>query len=111
MRGSVVLGRCGNVYFLKEEGREISFPEESEPEGDHSSSTLTLVKISNPRRDTPVLEWEYVIAEKGEAHHMGHLTPAISKRGILYVGEDELNAVNSSGAELWTFVPSGASDA
>lgn len=110
VRGSAVLDRRGNVYFVKEEGREISFPEESEPEGDHSGSILTLVKISNPYRGTPVLEWEYVITVAGETHGMGHLTPAISKRDILFVGGDALHAVNSSGTELWTFVPSDASD-
>ena len=110
VRGSAVLDRRGNVYFVKEEGRTVSFPEESEPEGDHSGSILTLVKISNPHRGTPVLEWEYVITVAGETHGMGHLTPAISKRDILYVGGDALHAVDSSGTELWRFVPSAASD-
>ncbi len=105
VRGSAVLDRSGNVYFVKEEGREQSFSDEGYPEGDHSGTTLTLVKISNPRRGTPVLEWEYEITTAGESHDMGHLTPAISKRGILYVGGDMMHAVDSAGRELWTYDP------
>ncbi len=104
VRGNAVLDRSGNVYFVKEEGRTVSFPD-GFPEGDHSGTTLTLVKISNPYRGTPVLEWEYVITVAGETHHMGHLTPAISKRDILYVGGDMLHAVDSTGSELWTYDP------
>ncbi|HJL52757.1 MAG TPA: hypothetical protein QF695_08970, partial [Arenicellales bacterium] len=110
VRGSAVLDRRGNVYFVKEEGREQSFSDEGYPEGDHSGSTLTLVKISNPARGAPVLEWEYEITAAGETYHMGHLTPAITKRGPIYVGGDALHAVSADGDELWTFTPDGSGD-
>ncbi|MDP6314205.1 MAG: hypothetical protein QGF76_08010, partial [Arenicellales bacterium] len=110
VRGSAVLDRRGNVYFVKEEGREQGFSDEGYPEGDHSGSILTLVKISNPARGAPVLEWEYQITEEGETYHMGHLTPAITKRGPIYVGGDALHAVSADGDELWTFTPDGPGD-
>ena len=109
VRGSAVLDRRGKVYFVKEQGRIVSFVD-GFPEGDHSGTTLTLVKISNPRRGTPVLEWEYEITTAGESHDMGHLTPAITKRGPIYVGGDALHAVSAGGRELWTFTPDGSGD-
>jgi len=110
VRGSAVLDRRGKVYFVKEQGRTVSF-DDGAPDGDHLESVLTLVKISNPARRAPELEWEYEITAKGESHHMGHLTPAITSRGHIYVGGDALHAVRHDGTELWSpFSPAGAGD-
>ena len=111
VRGSAVLDRKGRVYFVVEEGRDLSFVD-GFPEGSHSGSVLKLVKISNPARGVPELEWEYEITAEGETHHMGHLTPAITSRGHIYVGGDALHAVRYDGEELWPspFSPDGAGD-
>jgi len=109
VRGSAVLDRKGSVYFVVEEGRDFSFVD-GFPEGGHSVSVLKLVRISNPARGAPELEWEYEITAEGESHHMGHLTPAITSRGHVYVGGDALHAVGFDGEELWTFSPEGAGD-
>ena len=104
VRGSAVLDRVGNVYFVTEDGRDLAYVDVF-PEGSHDESTLKLIKITNPSRGTPILEWEYEITASGETHDMGYLTPAISKRGILYVGGDMMHAVEPDGDELWTFAP------
>ena len=110
VRGSAVLDRKGRVYFVVEEGRDLSFVD-GFPEGSHSGSVLKLVKISNPARGVPELEWEYEITAEGETHHMGLLTPAITSRGHVYVGGDALHAVGFDGEELWSpFSPDGAGD-
>ena len=109
VRGSAVLDRMGNVYFVTEDGRDLAYVD-GFPEGSHDESTLKLIKITNPSRGTPILEWEYEITASGETHDMGHLTPAISKRGILYVGGDMMHAVEPDGDELWTFAPDSTGD-
>ena len=104
VRGSAVLDRAGNVYFVTEDGRDLAYVD-GFPEGSHDGSTLKLIKITNPSRGMPILEWEYEITASGETHDMGYLTPAISKRDILYVGGDMMHAVEPDGDELWTFAP------
>jgi hypothetical protein len=104
VRGSAVLDRAGNVYFVMEDGRDLAYID-GFPEGSHDESTLKLIKITNPSRGAPILEWEYEITASGETHDMGYLTPAISKRDILYVGGDMMHAVEPDGDELWTFAP------
>lgn len=109
VRGGSVVDPTGNyVYFVTEEGRTQDTTG-WEPTGDHTASKLYLYKLSNPTSGTPTLEWKKEIAASRTTpdtytiKSSGQYTPVVRSNGDVFVGGENLNGYDSTGAILAGF--------